>query len=73
MSAAAKPPKEDFEVWINYTVFVKRPGDKRPWYKHATGERTTVQSANQDKAMYLGERELAKRMAQKYHLVKVQP
>lgn len=70
MSAAA--PKEDFEVRINYTVFVRRPGDKRPWYKHVTGEPATVQSANQDKAMYLGEKELAKRMAQRFHLVKVQ-
>ena len=72
MTAATKAPKEEFEVWINYTVFVKRPGDKRPWYKHCTGDRATVQSANQDKAMYLGERELARRMARRYHLVKVE-
>jgi len=63
------PAKEEFEVWINYTVFVKRPGDKRPWYKHATGERCSVQSANQDKAMYQGEKVLARSMAERFHLL----
>lgn len=72
MSAAAQP-REEFEVWINYTFFVKRPGDKRPWYKHATGERATVFSANQDKAMFQGEKELAKAMARRFHLVEAKP
>ena len=69
MTAAAQP-REEFEVWINHTVFVRKTGDKRPWSKHIIGEHHTVQTANQDKAMYLGEREMARRMAQRFHLVK---
>lgn len=69
MSAAAKPVKEEFETWIRYTVFVRRPGDKNPWYKHAGGDRITVLSTNQDKAMHQAERELAKAMARRFHLI----
>ena len=68
----ASQPREEFEVWINHTVFVRKAGDKRPWSKHIIGEHHTVHTANQDKAMHMGERELAKSMAKRFHLM-VQP
>lgn len=68
MSAAAQP-KEPFEVWIHYTVFVRKPGEQRPWLKRVAGPKATVQAKDQDRAMHAGEKELARAMAERFHLV----
>lgn len=54
------------QVWVTFTVFVKKEGEKHPWYKHGRGETLTVNGCSHDQAMYLGERELAKNMAQRF-------
>lgn len=77
MSAAKQPraPRSKaahapHEVWVTFTVFVKKQGDKHPWYKHGRGDKVTVSGTTHDQALYLGEREIAKLMATRFNLVK---
>lgn len=65
MSAGNKPkrPKVKHQVWVTFTVFVKREGEKHPWYRHGRGPALSVDGATHDQAFRLGERELARIMA----------
>lgn len=67
MSAPTKTkrPKVHHQVWVTFTVFVKREGEKHPWYRHGRGPTLSVQGASHDQAFELGERELARLMADK--------
>lgn len=75
MSAATKPKREKVkhQVWVTFTVFVKKDGDKHPWYKHGRGPSINVQGINHDQALYLGEREVAKLMAERFDLAGSKP
>lgn len=70
MSAAAKPKREKVrhQVWVTFTVFVKREGEKHPWYKHGRGPSLSVEGCDHDQALFLGEREIAKLMAERFAL-----
>jgi hypothetical protein len=61
-------PKEPHEVWVTFTVFVRKQGDKHPWYKHGRGETIKVNGCSHDQALYLGERELARLMAERFKI-----
>lgn len=65
MSAPAKArrPKVKHQVWVTFTVFVKREGEKHPWYRHGRGPALQIEGRNHDQAFRLGERELARLMA----------
>lgn len=51
------------EVWVTFTVFVRREGEKHPWYRHGRGPAVQVDGRTHDQAFRLGERELARLMA----------
>lgn len=61
-------PKVPYEVWVTFTVFVKKQGEKHPWYKHGRGDSLTVEGINHDQALYLGERGIAKLMAERFKI-----
>ena len=80
MTAATKPKaprqardKVKHQVWVTFTVFVKKEGEKHPWYRHGRGPQLAVQGVSHDQAFYLGERELAIIMADKFNLAGVRP
>lgn len=66
MTAATKPkrPKVRHQVWVTFTVFVKRDGDKHPWYRHGRGPNLDVEGVGHYQAFQLGERELARLLAE---------
>ena len=68
--ASAKPQRDKTPhlVWVTFTVFVQKQGEKHPWYKHGRGPKLTVQGESHDQAFFLGERELAVIMAEKFKL-----
>ena len=76
MSGAATTPKParqprdkvKHQVWVTFTVFVKKEGEKHPWYRHGRGQTLSVAGVSHDQAFYLGERELAIIMADKFKL-----
>lgn len=72
---AVKPRREKkpHQVWMTFTVFVKKEGEKHPWYKHGRGPTLTVQGDNHDAAFAAGEREIARIMAERFKLVEVKP
>ena len=69
MTAPTKPkrPKVAHQVWVTFTVFVKREGEKHPWYRHGRGQTLTVQGITHDQAFYIGERELARVMNDRFN------
>ncbi len=71
MSTKATKPtkqKEPHEVWVTFTVFVRKKGEKHPWYKHGRGETIQVNGCSHDQALYLGERQLAQIMAKRFKI-----
>jgi hypothetical protein len=58
--AKTKPEPHKFHIHVAYSVFVKRVGEKNPWYKHGRTDTLQVEGATHDEAFYIGERELAK-------------
>lgn len=71
MSAARpKREKKPHTVWMTFTVFVKKEGDKHPWYKHGRGPTLTVSGDSHDQAFATGEREIARLMAERFNLGK---
>ena len=61
-----KPPRPAFVVSVAYTVFVKREGEKHPWTKRARGPAIKLNASSHDAAMHLGERELARELAERF-------
>lgn len=64
-----KQPRKPFRVWCAITVFVQGEDDRNPWTKRSRGQAVTVQGVDFDHAMHIGERELARQMAERFHLV----
>lgn len=65
-------PKRDrkpYRVWCAITVFVQGEDEHAPWTKRSRGKAVTVQGTDFDHAMHIGERELARQMAERFHLV----
>lgn len=61
--------KKPFRVWCAVTVFVQGEGERTPWTKRSRGQALTVQGVDFDHAMQIGERQLARQMAERFHLV----
>lgn len=64
-----KKERKPFRVWCAVTVFVQGDGEKQPWTKRSRGQAVTVQGTDFDHAMQVGERELARQMAQRFGLL----
>lgn len=65
----ATKPKKTYRVWAAVTVFVQGEGERTPWTKRSRGHAVEVQGNDFDHAMRVGERELAREMAQRFRLV----
>jgi hypothetical protein len=66
---STKANRKPFKVWCAVTVFVQGEGERNPWTKRSRGQAVTVQGIDFDQAMRVGERELARQMAERFHLV----
>jgi hypothetical protein len=69
MSNKPKRERKPFRVWCAVTVFVQGEGERNPWTKRSRGQAVTVQGVDFDHAMQVGERELARQMAERFGLV----
>lgn len=65
----AKKDRKPFRVWCAVTVFVQGEGERTPWTKRSRGQAVTVQGSDFDHAMQVGERELARQMAERFGLL----
>lgn len=65
-----KQERKPFRVWCAVTVFVQAEGERTPWTKRSRGESVSVQASDHDHAMHVGERDMARQLAERFHLVK---